>query len=330
LSKEHQIQGLSLEFQEKEDALRSRIHQLEHDLVLFQEKLHHSESAAIASSQHTLQNDLQSTKTQTTPISPSDLKKSSTSNKSIIAELEKQAGESREKDLLTVEHNANLRSLFQYISTLRASNQSLQTYIEFLTAQIGQFILVSKRNSVDLDYLKNILLRYIQFETLGLESERDAMVPVIGQLLQFSYEEMKMVMVPKESTTSNSRWFSGIWPSNQSRSYTSVSEHNLEAEYDPMSAIQANTTSLTAKLRKQQEQTPQTPQSSAIGQLGGADSNSNNTKQIKFELKEGFRDFLKQDATLSTAGVLSNVKDLVPPHVETRVPELIKTLGFVE
>ena len=77
------------------------------------------------------------------------------------------------------------------IIALREEQARLQQHIKTL--------LVSRnRSALNMDYLKNVLVRYIQFERLGLESERDAMVAVLSTLMAFTPEDRAAVAIPRQ------------------------------------------------------------------------------------------------------------------------------------
>ena len=76
----------------------------------------------------------------------------------------------------------------------------LQTANSGLQAEVAQLSRVAKREGVNMDYLKNVVLQYITFP-LG-SPERESLVPVIAMLLQFSTEETKLC----ESATSSPSW----------------------------------------------------------------------------------------------------------------------------
>lgn len=50
------------------------------------------------------------------------------------------------------------------------------------------------RNSTDMDYVKQIFIRYLQFDTLNMEIERKALHPVIIRMLALTLEEQESII----------------------------------------------------------------------------------------------------------------------------------------
>ena len=76
----------------------------------------------------------------------------------------------------------------------------LQTANSSLLEEAVQLRRVDKRQGVNMDYLKDVVLQYITFPIQA--PERASLVPVISMLLQFTQEEMKRAT----SATSNPTW----------------------------------------------------------------------------------------------------------------------------
>jgi hypothetical protein len=52
----------------------------------------------------------------------------------------------------------------------------------------------AKREGVNMDYLKNVVLQYMSFPVSS--PERTSLVPVIAMLLQFNAKELRLVRPP--------------------------------------------------------------------------------------------------------------------------------------
>ena len=76
----------------------------------------------------------------------------------------------------------------------------LQTANSSLLEEAVQLRRVDKRQGVNMDYLKDVVLQYITFPIQA--PERASLVPVISMLLQFTQEETKRAT----SATSNPTW----------------------------------------------------------------------------------------------------------------------------
>ena len=76
----------------------------------------------------------------------------------------------------------NLADKDMKLAELMASTETLQTKVHELTR-------VAKREDVNMDYLKNIVLQYITFPVQA--PEKLSLIPVLAMLLQFSQEELK-------------------------------------------------------------------------------------------------------------------------------------------
>ena len=99
--------------------------------------------------------------------------------------------DTRETAFQQLQEKLSLKDL--QLAQLQAANSGLQ-------AEVAQLSRVAKREGVNMDYLKNVVLQYITFP---LQSpERESLVPVIAMLLQFSTEEAKLC----ESATNNPSW----------------------------------------------------------------------------------------------------------------------------
>ena len=99
--------------------------------------------------------------------------------------------DTREMAFQQLQEKISLKDL--QLAQLQATNSGLQT-------EVAQLSRVAKREGVNMDYLKNVVLQYITFP---LQSpERESLVPVLSMLLQFSNEETRMCA----NATSNPSW----------------------------------------------------------------------------------------------------------------------------
>lgn len=71
-----------------------------------------------------------------------------------------------------------------------------------LVAEVADLRRVTKREGVNMDYLKNVVLQYMSFPAAA--PEKNALVPVLALLLQFSAAEL--AQVDAASKTSSSAW----------------------------------------------------------------------------------------------------------------------------
>lgn len=72
-----------------------------------------------------------------------------------------------------------------------------------LMAEVEELRRVSRRESVNMDYLKNVILQYMTFPIQS--AERVSLVPVIAMLLQFNPKEMQEVDKATRDPNSNTR-----------------------------------------------------------------------------------------------------------------------------
>jgi uncharacterized membrane protein YgcG len=285
------------------------------------------------------------------------------SNNSLsITEITALASTQRDRDVLQSTHQNELKTLFNYINKLRTMITKYKEYIEFLSIQCGLLITSQQRqNGVDLDYLKNVILRFILFQKMGLSLQRDAMVPVLAQLLHFSKQDFKLLESGSgggdnnnNNGQNNNSWFS--WGGNSSGGgggsgylHTISSPHahgnGMNSDYDPMSSIQAQSVPINQQLGIQ----PRRPVLMRDIQRGQGSSNNvgdnfdnnnfNSNSNVNFKDEKSNQknnqissQFVKMGSNMGANGTISNIKDLLPPdsNFEFDVPYDVGRLGYLE
>lgn len=98
---------------------------------------------------------------------------------------------------LTVENGELKKKLLEAKRLLdKASDERV-----FLSDQIRRLQSSRQRGTVDIDYLKNVIVRYLQFE--NYPQQRKALVPVIATILHFNAQDHEAV---NKGATAGTLW----------------------------------------------------------------------------------------------------------------------------
>lgn len=107
------------------------------------------------------------------------------------------------------------RALKLRIEKLEAKVTKYRSERNFLNEQVKQHTRSTSRAHLNIDYLKSIVFRYLQFS--NKPSERQALIPVIARLLQFSPQEMQMIQQAEAANSdTGSGFFSSLFSSGSS------------------------------------------------------------------------------------------------------------------
>lgn len=162
------------------------------------------------------------------------------------------------------------------LSIVKAQIQTYESERTFLTQELRTATSSKSRAQINLDYLKSIMVRFLQFE--HYHTQRKALIPVIATLLQFSTEERKLVEQSQNGTWLGSFWNSTTPQSNPAIIPAALTIQTLEQVYPASTSeqIQHNDTAgSTASIPS----TGQKDTSISINTSNMASSNTNNNMQ---------------------------------------------------
>ena len=98
---------------------------------------------------------------------------------------------------------AENRELKQQLDELQTKLSRYKTERQFLTQQLQQHTRSQSLSQINIDYLRSIIVRYMQFQNQA--EQRDQLTTVIARLLQFTRDDMQNIN--KANTQSNSSSF---------------------------------------------------------------------------------------------------------------------------
>lgn len=201
-----QLDSMRQEMLELQDRHKKDLEQLTNDQTAAIETIHKDYKLKIHTARSLLEardDEMTSLKAQL-QILQDDIRTGATSERRIFELAQQQANREATYGL----HSDTRELAFHQLQTTLASRDlalaRLQHAHTQLLEEVSELRRVKRREGINLDYLKNVVLQYMSFPTAS--PERSSLVPVISMLLQFNAAEILVVDKASNASAAISLW----------------------------------------------------------------------------------------------------------------------------